>query len=169
MQETLKDGLISLGVITRAHGLSGEVLFRPYNPESDTVRPGLVLHVQGKATSLVVKGVRAARKGLLVRFEGIEDRTAAEALSGLQVACQRSDLPPVKEGEFYFVDVIGVRCTLEDGQEIGRVKSVFKAATDVLVIEGPSQEFLVPVVEGMVLKIGPEGVVLDRSAVEPPV
>jgi 16S rRNA processing protein RimM len=78
----------------------------------------------------------------------------------------RADLPETAPGEFYFHDVIGVEARDAEGRAFGRVEEIFHAGSDVLVIRGPGGEWMVPVVEGMVLEIGPDGVVVDREALE---
>lgn len=158
-----------LGRILVAHGLRGEVLFRPYNPGSDLPRPGMDTVLRGRADrvfDLRVAAVRRTPKGLLVRFEGLGSRTDAEALRGAELGVPRSALPPVGEGEYYWADVVGAPARVDGVGEVGRVTSVFRAATDVLVVEMRDREVLVPVVAGFVIDIGPGGVLLSRLALE---
>ena len=54
--------------------------------------------------------VRDGGKDAVARFEGIADRSAAEALRGSLVEVDRSALPPLDEGEYYHADLIGLPC-----------------------------------------------------------
>jgi 16S rRNA processing protein RimM len=169
--ETGSEALVPVGRIVGAHGLAGEVVFRPYNPDSDQPRPRSKVYLvdpSGTPSPVRVRSVRPGPKGVLVRFDGVLDRTAAEALRGREVAVPRSSLPPPGEGEFYWVDVIGAPVRVRDKDEIGRVAEVFRGATDVIVVRGEGGERMVPVVEGFVIEIGPAGVLLDPAALEEP-
>ena len=165
--------LVPLGRIGAPHGLRGEVRFFPYaGLESETLRRGLevrlemVLHGKASLRKLVVQGVRRGKKALLVKFESVDDRTAAGRLTGATLHVRREDLPPLEEGEFYYVDVVGVEVRFEGGDVLGVVRNVFRAAQDVLEIETPEGMLMVPVLEHLVTEVGSEGVVLKREALE---
>jgi len=113
---------------------------------------------------------RPAAQGDIVRFRGITDRTTAEALRGHRLIVTSEELPPLEPDEFYYKDVMGLPVHLPDGRFIGTVKDMFHAATDILVINGPFGEHLVPVVEGFVLALGKDGVIVDaeRSGLDLP-
>ena len=57
-----------------------------------------------------VLAIRDGGKTSVARFEGIGDRTAAEALRGTALTVPRSALPPLGEGEYYHADLIGLQC-----------------------------------------------------------
>jgi 16S rRNA processing protein RimM len=63
---------------------------------------------------------------VLVRLEGVADRTAAEAMRGVRLYVPRDALPAMEdEDEFYHADLIGLAAVLADGTEIGKVRAVF--------------------------------------------
>src|SRR6516165_7139673 len=55
----------------------------------------------------VVAAARHGRAGVRVAFDGVGDRTAAEALVGARVLVRRADLPAPEPGEFYHHEVVG--------------------------------------------------------------
>jgi 16S rRNA processing protein RimM len=72
----------------------------------------------------------------VARFEGVEDRGAAEALRGQLVEIDRAALPPLEDGEYYHADLIGLPCEDRDGNAIGTVVAVENyGAGDLLEIE----------------------------------
>ena len=78
----------------------------------------------------------------------------------------RALLPPLEDGEFYYEDVVGLPVRDVGGAEVGRVDAVFQAATDILIVKRPGGELLVPVVEGFVIEVRGDAVVIDLAAVE---
>jgi 16S rRNA processing protein RimM len=72
----------------------------------------------------------------VARFEGVDDRSAAEALRGSLVEIDRSALPPLEDGEYYHADIIGLPCEDRDGNAIGTVVGVENyGAGDLLEVE----------------------------------
>jgi 16S rRNA processing protein RimM len=161
---------IDIGVVAGAHGLGGDVVLHLFNPASDLPTSGMRIALRdagGARVAMRVMTTRAASKGLCVHLEGIDDRTAAESLRGRVVEVDPDALPPLDAGEFYYRDVIGAPVTLADGTPFGRVADIFRAATDILAVRTTGGgELLVPVVEGFVLALGPEGVVIDPTGLE---
>ena len=89
---------IPLAAVAGAHGIKGEVRLKLFSDSSDSLARQSRLYVGGAERRLLE--VRDAGKGAVARFEGIADRTAAEALRGSLVEVDRSALPPLGEGEY---------------------------------------------------------------------
>ena len=106
-----------------------------------TVEPG-ALSAYGPLTTdagtrLQVAAFRPGRNGeSIVRFNGIADRNAADALRGAQLYVPRASLPPPEAGEFYHADLIGLRAEDEKGALLGTVRALHNfGAGDVVEIE----------------------------------
>ena len=104
----------------------------------------------GGATRRLVS-VRDSGASAIARFEGIDDRFAAEALRGSLVEVDRSALPPLEEGEYYHADLIGLPAFDRAGKPLGRVVAVENyGAGDLLEIEDPSgKRSLIPFSPGI--------------------
>ncbi|HWP01777.1 MAG TPA: ribosome maturation factor RimM [Methylococcus sp.] len=90
---------------------------------------------------------------VVVRLEGIITREEAETLKGLSVAVARDRLPPLEAGEYYRIDLIGLRVRNLEGTDFGLIADVLETgANDVLVIRG-DRERLVPFVQGEFVKL----------------
>jgi 16S rRNA processing protein RimM len=86
--------------------------------------------------------------GLIGRFEGIDDRDAAAALLGADVAVDREDLPEPGKEEYYWADLVGLEVVTAGGVSLGRVASLMETgANDVMIVEG-DRERLVPFTPG---------------------
>ena len=97
--------------------------------------------------TLTLKSVRDGSNGTIARFAEIADRNAAEGLRGTELTVPRSALPPLAEGEYYHVDVIGLSVITDAGVAVGKVAVVENfGAGDILEIEQPDgSRFMVPV------------------------
>lgn len=84
---------------------------------------------------VTVAGTRWHRGMLLVRWEGVEDRDAAEALRGTVLTVTTDELtPPEDPDEFHDHQLVGLRAELADGRPAGVVRDV---------VHGPAGELLV--------------------------
>ncbi|MFB9837273.1 ribosome maturation factor RimM [Actinoallomurus acaciae] len=154
-----------VGRIGRPHGVRGEVSVdvRTDDPAA-RFAPGSSLATEDAGT-LTVETVRAHSGRLLVRFAGIDDRTAAEALRGLLLLVDSAEIPPSDDPEeFHDHELIGLAAVDPDGTELGEIVDVEHHGQDLLVLRRPSgDEALVPFVGAIVPTIDlPAGrVVLD--------
>jgi 16S rRNA processing protein RimM len=80
---------------------------------------------------------------LVVRIEGVGDRMAAGALTGVELYVAREFLPQPEEDEFYLSDLEGLRAETAEGVVLGRVVAVHNfGAGDILEIAPPEGESL---------------------------
>jgi 16S rRNA processing protein RimM len=94
---------------------------------------------------------KASGKTTIARFEGVADRSAAEALRGSLIEIDREALPALEEGEYYHADLIGLACVDQSGQPAGTVVAVENfGAGDLLEIENPEgRRALIPFKPGI--------------------
>lgn len=96
---------------------------------------------------------RPQGKGLVAHVPDIDTREAAEALIGAEIWVPRSQLPKPKPGEYYWVDLEGLRVVTVDGVELGRVSHLFATgANDVIAVRDDTRERLVPYIKDDVIK-----------------
>ena len=73
---------------------------------------------------------------LMAGLEGVEDRSAAEALMGLDVAVLREEMPEAEEDEYYWDDLVGLDVVNLQGERLGRVASLdSNGAHDVMALD----------------------------------
>jgi 16S rRNA processing protein RimM len=125
---------IALAAIAGAHGVRGELRLKLFAESADSLSRHESLYVGGAERRLL--SIRGSGKTAVARFEGIGDRSTAEALRGSLVEVDRAALPPLEEGEYYHADLIGLPAADREGDPIGRVVSVENyGAGDLLEIE----------------------------------
>lgn len=140
----------------RAHGLRGEVHVVAVSNVDERFASGSELVVG--ATPMVVASARPAGSGWIVRFEGVDDRNAAEALRGKEVL---GTPLTAEDGELFVHDVIGAEVHDRTGARLGRVDAVqANPAHDLLVLDSGALIPIVFVVDaqpGVVVVEVPEG------------
>ena len=163
---------VCLGVITKAHGVQGEVRIKSFteNPAAVAAYGPVTDETGDHAMTLQV--MRVSKGVVTARIEGVDDRAAAEALKGRRLYVPRETLPGTEEEEFYHCDLIGLRAELVTGGMLGTVRAVNNfGAGDVLELEGrdgralvvPFTRAVVPVIDAAAgfLKIDPPAGLLE--------
>jgi 16S rRNA processing protein RimM len=127
-------GRIALAAVAGAHGVKGEVRLKLFSESAKSLAAHETLCVGGVVRRLL--SIRDSGKNAVARFEGIADRSAAEALRSSLVEVDRSALPPLEEGEYYHADLIGLPAEDRSGTAIGTVVAVENfGAGDLLEVE----------------------------------
>jgi len=161
---------LEVGYVARAHGLSGEVGVRTFDPASRTlleVERVLLRLKDGLEVELGIDSSRETPRELLLGFEGVEDRRRAEDLVGATVCVLREDLEPPGEGEVFQGDLVGLKAEDESGQALGEVAEIWTAGeVPNLVIRAPGrEELVVPFASDFVASVDMEG---RRIVIRPP-
>lgn len=144
-----ESGRVALAAVAGAHGVKGEVRLKLFTDSAANLRAHPTLFVRGIARRLI--NVRDGGKTAVARFEGVSDRSGAEALRGSLVEIDRAALPSLSEGEYYHSDLIGSPCFDADGSQLGIVVQVENfGAGDLLEIETEAgRKSLIPFREGI--------------------
>ena len=107
------------------HGVRGEIRLQSFTAEPQAIAAYGPLCDESGARRFVLASVRAQGKDMLVaRVEGVDDRQAAEALTGVGLYVARALLPQPDEDEFYLADLEGLRAESAEGILLGRVVAV---------------------------------------------
>ncbi|MEO7240265.1 MAG: ribosome maturation factor RimM [Sphingomicrobium sp.] len=132
--DTAAEGRIALAAVAGAQGITGEVRLKLFGDSAASLKQHDRLFVGGSERKLLA--IRDGGKAAVARFEGIADRTAAEALRGQLVEIERDALPPLDDGEYYHADLIGLACVDVGGEPVGTVVAVENfGAGDLLEVE----------------------------------
>ncbi|MEU0603733.1 ribosome maturation factor RimM [Streptomyces sp. NPDC006393] len=156
--------------IGRAHGIKGEVTVEVRTDEPELrLAPGAVLATDpASAGPLTIETGRVHSGRLLLRFEGVGDRNAAEALRNtLLIAEVDPDELPEEEDEYYDHQLIDLDVVTEDGETVGRISEISHLPSqDLFIVERPDgTEVMIPFVAEIVTEIDLEE---QRAVVAPP-
>jgi len=158
-----------VGRIARAHGVAGEVSVDVRTDAPDVrFATGAVLQTDpAESGPLTVRRARAHSGRLLVSFEEVADRTAAEALRGTLLVADSATSPPGDTDEWWDHDLADLAVHTVDGAVLGKVVDVLHVpGADVLVVRRPDEsELLVPFVRTIVPEVD---LTARRIVVDPP-
>ncbi|WP_297831742.1 ribosome maturation factor RimM [Thermomonas sp.] len=142
--------LIAVGRLHGAFGVRGELKLESHTePETAIARyqPWILRDPRGCERSVSGARVRVGSKGLIASLPGIADRDAAEALRGVEVLVPRAALPPPAPGEYYWVDLEGLRVVNLDGVDFGTVSHLFDNGANLVLVTQGERERMIPFVQ----------------------
>lgn len=113
---------VALAAVAGAHGVKGELRLKLFSDTVESLSRHENVYVGGAQRRLL--SVRDSGKTAVARIEGIADRSAAEALRGSLIEVERSTLPPLGDGEYYYADLLGLDAVDGEGARVGTVVSV---------------------------------------------
>ncbi len=155
------DAGVVLAAVVGAHGIAGEVRLKVF---AEDLSP----HKSFNDGALTLTSLRIGSNGAIVRFAEVRDRTAAEALRGTTLSVPRSALPPLREGEYYHADLLGLPAVTTGGETLGVVVAIDNfGAGDVIEVERPTgKRFMVPMRPEAVPEWSAAGLMIDPVFVE---
>jgi len=140
---------VELGRIQDAWGIKGWVRILPYSADTSALiaspqwflEPPEARFARGFSAfsgcvSIALAEVKPHTDGLVAQIEGVNDRNSAEALKGVRIYLPRSAFPATPEGEYYWVDLIGLDVVNREGVHLGVVRDLMATGPNaVLVLE----------------------------------
>jgi len=161
-----------VGRIARPHGVRGELVVdvRTDDPEL-RLAAGAVLGTEpATAGPLTIAGTRWHSGRLLVRFAGVDNRTAAESLRGTMLLVDAADLEDLPDPDSYRDhQLVGLTVVERGGAVVGSVTDILHHGQDLLVVAGSGPragtEILIPFVAAIVTEVDLEA---GLMRVDPP-
>ncbi len=148
-----------MGRIAAPFGVQGWVKIQPFTEEIDGLAdfPRWWLGDGKSWREIAVDVCNAHGATLVAKLEGCDDRDAAAALKGSQVAVPRDELPDTAQNEYYWSDLIGLAVVNLQGEALGTVGGLLETgAHDVLVVQN-GQERLIPFIAQYVIEVDVAG------------
>ncbi|HXN02999.1 MAG TPA: ribosome maturation factor RimM [Candidatus Dormibacteraeota bacterium] len=146
---------LRIGLVRSAHGLKGALRVELLTDFPDRFAPGRDVNVAGRH----LRVARSAEQpdGLLVTFDGIDDRTAAEQLIGAYCTVPLEEARALPSDRYYHFQLVGLKVfDLGSTRQLGEVAEVLTyPANDVLRVTDGSREVLIPMVRSVIRAIAP--------------
>ncbi len=152
-------GFLRIGKVVGVHGIRGSLKVYSYTESPSIFNSGnqiLVEDAAGCKQFFKIARGNPHKRLILLSLAGIENRHAAEKLINADIFAQKSTLPGLEKGEYYWSDIIGLNVFLKNKNYLGRVESIFPTGSnDVYVVKHPDsgKETLIPALESVIEKI----------------
>ena len=116
------------------------------------------LHGWTQPLLLRVREAKEHSDSIVASSQEIADRNAAESLKGARVFVPRSSFPTPEEGEYYWVDLIGLQVINREGLVLGEVRELMATGPQTVLVlqaqqEGKKIERMIPFVSAFVDKV----------------
>ncbi len=147
-----------IGRITGLHGVRGEVKFIPYGEIEDFLWKAVFVEKKKGLTQIEIEKTRRHKSGFLILFKGYSTIESSRELVGLEVMVSKTDVPDLPEGEYYHSDLLGLEVITDEAKPLGKITGIISTgANDVITVEGPDGEVLIPVTEETIKEVDIEG------------
>ncbi len=122
---SIPEDLVLVGHVIGAYGIRGWIRIKPYSADADAL-----LHAKAwwldkpELRDVDALQVKVHGEDVVAQLMGVADRNAAEALKGATIQIRRSHFPVLDDGEFYWVDLIGLAVENLQGESLGVVSDL---------------------------------------------
>jgi 16S rRNA processing protein RimM len=153
----MEKDLLPIGRVVKPHGVKGKIKVDYFGEDLNLFslyREAFIKNRSGRLQAYEILEVVPQPPRLILRLKGIERREEADPLTGKEIFIERRSLPVLKEGEYYWFEVLGMVVETEKGKRIGKVKEIFPTgAHDVYVVEGKRKEIFLPATEAVIQSV----------------
>ena len=148
---------IPLGEILKPHGINGELKILFYNEESKSLQKNQKVFLESPQKNIIeykIERIFYSFKKNRIKFFDINTIDEADDLRGCIVNVDRYDLPKIKNSEYYLIDLVGYSLIDNSNTNHGKVIEVLTLpANNVLNVSKDNKEYLIPLIDDVVLEI----------------
>lgn len=152
-----RNTLVSVGVVARPHGITGEVKLEVVPAYAEVIVRHLRRVFLGpERQPYRIRSARLHQRAVLLHLEGVRTRNDAETLRGAEVFLHADDLPALPAGEYYMHELLGLHVLEAETQtELGELAEVLvTGSNDVAVVRRPDgRELLLPALPDVILSV----------------
>ena len=149
-------GRLVIGEVLKPQGIRGELKIKTFTDFPEAVKAFKTVYIDD--TPYKILSFRVGTDGAAyIGLRGIPDRNAAELFRGKKLEGERDDAPPLEEGQYYIVDILGLSCETEEGEVLGTVTDISNLSSDIYTVEKAGKRILFPAVKGVVKKVDLDG------------
>lgn len=123
---------LEVGQIVNTFGIKGFVKIYPYVDDIKRFDKLKNVYVISKKEEklLEIEEVKYQKNMVLAKFKGIDNVETAEKLRQSYVEIDRKDAIPLKEGQYFIVDLLGLEVYSDDGRLLGKLNDIFNTGSN---------------------------------------
>jgi 16S rRNA processing protein RimM len=148
--------LVPVGEIVATHGLLGWLKVNPFNPETTAIAGDrqLILEKDGRRTGQQLESSKRNKRQILIKLLGVDGIDDAQKWIGAIICIDADALEPLKPGQYYHYQVVGLEVYALSGERIGVITRVWSTpGGELYVVQGATKEFLIPAVKEIIEKV----------------
>ena len=153
----MEKNLFPIGRVVKPHGVKGKMKVEYFGEDFHRLFSYREVFIENEKSGLAsyeILEVIPQSPRLILRLKGIKKMGEIEPLIGKEILIRKESLPELEEGEYYWVDLLGIKVETQEGKGIGKVKEIFPTgAHDVYVVEGKRGEIFLPAIEEVIQSI----------------
>ena len=148
--------LIALAKVGRPYGLTGALHWYPYSKDAQTLLKAREVMID--TTMYAVTRSRRHGESIVAEIVGVTSPEAAARLTNKEIFVDKAYFAPLPEGEYYWIDLIGLTCTNGD-RIFGEIAEIFESgAHPILRVKRPTTDptpgdELIPFVDAIVRSV----------------
>lgn len=151
------ESLLQVGAITNTHGVRGEVKVFPMTDDVNRFKKlkHVILDTGKEQIELNITQVKFFKNLVILKFKGYDNINDVEIWKGRPLYVTRENAVKCEEDEYFIADLIGLKVTADDGEDLGEISDVLSTgANDVYVISKPGcKDLLIPAIKECILKV----------------
>ncbi len=148
---------LEVGQIVNTFGIKGEVKVTPFTDDINRFDDLKKVYVKTRKDDKLykVEGVRYHKNMVLLKLEGIENPEQAELLKNAFLEIDREDAVPLKEGQYFIADLIGLEVYTDEGNLLGKVDDIYNTgANDIYVVKDElGKQVLLPGIKEVIKQV----------------
>lgn len=148
---------LEVGQIVNTFGIKGELKVTPFTDDINRFDNLKKVYVKTRKEDKLykVEGVRYHKNMVLLKLEGIENPEQAELLKNAYLEIDREDAIPLKEGQYFIVDLIGLDVYTDEGNLLGKVDDIYNTgANDIYVVKDElGKQILLPGIKEVIKEV----------------
>jgi len=152
----MKEDYLVMGQLIGSFGIKGWIKVKVFTEVVETLQnyeEWFISSDEKNWSTFSIESIKINQNRMMVKFEGINDRTTADGYQRYWVGVLKKSLPKLTDNEFYWNDLIGCEVYNTDGFLFGRLTGLIETgANDVFVVEGEKKR-LIPYTKMTVKKI----------------
>jgi 16S rRNA processing protein RimM len=162
--------LVPIGKVVKLHGIKGKVKLHYFSDDLNAFlryRNVIIEDRSGVPRSYEILEATPQPPRLILKLKGIETIEDAEPLVDREVFVEREALPDPEQGEYYWIDLLGMTVESDQGKGLGRLREILSTgANDVFVVQGKRREIFLPATDEVITKIDHQRGVIEAHRME---
>ncbi len=148
---------LEVGQIVNTFGIKGEVKVTPFTDDINRFDDLKKVYVKTRKDDKLykVEGVRYHKNMVLLKLEGIENPEQAELLKNAFLEIDREDAVPLREGQYFIADLIGLEVYTDEGKLLGKVDNIYNTgANDIYIVKDElGKQVLLPGIKEVIKQV----------------